>query len=169
MSEVGPVARKIYVREAEALAYQARDHLGSGSRQCLIEAQNQARALDDNHVGTEHIVLGVMAADPATADALVACGITRELFMAQLVEEEGPSPEGPIPYTPRSMMIAGLGLRAAQAEQVDDILPRHLLLGAIEESRDWDRRGYLGPHHLASAASAAGTDLAAVAAALTKD
>ncbi|WP_188897472.1 Clp protease N-terminal domain-containing protein [Microlunatus endophyticus] len=92
------------------MAYQARDHLGSGARQCLIEAENEARALDDDHVGTEHIVLGCGGRRSCDCGRLAACGITRDLFRTQLVGEEGPSPDGPISYTPRSMMVVGLGL-----------------------------------------------------------
>ncbi|WP_020574054.1 Clp protease N-terminal domain-containing protein [Actinopolymorpha alba] len=165
----GPAAPESYVAEAEALANQARDHLSPSAQRCLSQALHEARVMDDNHVGTEHIVLGLMAAEPAIADVLATHGITRDLFLAQLQEEPGPSPDGPIPFTPRSCMIAGLGLQAAQRERGGDIAPRHLLLGVIEESRDWARRGYVGPHHLASAANAAGTDMARLEAALASD
>jgi hypothetical protein len=72
----------------------------------------------------------------------------------------GPSPEGKIPLTARAQMI--LGFAQAAAGNDGTISPRHLMLGVIAESRDWRKRGFDGPHHLDEAATAAGTNLAAI-------
>lgn len=136
-------------------------HLTPVSKRCLDAAQAQSRQLEDNHVGTEHIVLGVVAADSETAEALARAGITEDLFRAQLFDEPGPSPRGTIPLTPRAKMILGLAQPAAGADG-GRISPRHLMLGVIAESRDWRLRGFDGPHHLEQAATAAGTSLAEI-------
>jgi ATP-dependent Clp protease ATP-binding subunit ClpA len=157
----GPRATPEYVREAAAAGTAAWPHLTAASRRCLDEAQRQSRQLDDNHVGTEHIVLGVLAADDDIASLLARNGITPEVFRAQLYEQPGTSPAGRIPMTSRALMILGLALSAAAGDG-GAISPHHLMLGVIAESSDWRRRGFDGPHHLEHAATAAGTSLAAI-------
>lgn len=157
----GPRATPEYALEAVTASSQAAKHLTAASKQCLDAAQTQSRQLDDNHVGTEHVVLGVLATDRDIAAALAGVGITEDIFRAQLFDEDGPSPEGKIPLTVRAMMI----LSFAQSAATDDggaISPRHLMLGVIAESRDWRKRGFDGPHHLEEAAAAAGTNLAGI-------
>jgi ATP-dependent Clp protease ATP-binding subunit ClpA len=157
----GPRATPEYAREAIAAGAAAAKHLTVDSKQCLSAAQEQSRQLDDNHVGTEHIVLGVLATDRHLAAALAGTGITADIFRAQLFDEPGPSPDGRIPLTVRAQMILGLAHSAAAADG-GAISPRHLMLGVIAESRDWRRRGFDGPHHLEEAARAARTSLASV-------
>ena len=157
----GPRATPEYAREAIAAGSEAVKHLTAASRQCLDAAQAQSRQLDDNHVGTEHIVLGVLAADRDIAAALAKAGVTQSVFRAQLLDEPGPSPEGTIPLTVRAQMILGFAVSAA-ASDGGAISPRHLMLGVIAESRDWRQRGFDGPHHLEQAATAAGTNLAGI-------
>jgi hypothetical protein len=161
----GPRATPEYAREAAAAGARAMNHLTPASKRCLEAAQAQSRQLDDNHVGTEHIVLGVIATDREIADTLARNGITENLFRAQLFDEPGPSPQGEIPLTVRAQMILGLAQSAAAGDG-GAVSPRHLMLGVIAESRDWRYRGFEGPHHLEQAASAAGTDLAKVEAGL---
>lgn len=157
----GPAATPEYAREAAAAAGRAIEHLTPAGKRCLDAAQAQSRQLDDNHVGTEHIVLGVLAADSKIAEALAGVGVTEDLFRAQLYDEPGPSPSGTIPLTPRANMILGLAQPAAAGDG-GKIFPRHLMLGVIAESRDWRLRGFDGPHHLEEAATAAGTSLAEI-------
>jgi len=85
----GPAAPPEYARAAVAAADRAMAHLTLAGQSCLDAAQAQSRQLDDNHVGTEHIVLGVLTADSKTARALAAAGITEDLFRAQLFDEPG--------------------------------------------------------------------------------
>ena len=157
----GPAAPAEYGREAGAAADGAMGHLTPAGQRCLDAAQAQSRQLDDNHVGTEHIVLGVLTADSKTARALADAGITEDLFRAQLFDEPGPSPVGSIPLTARAKMILGFAQPAAAGDG-GEISPRHLMLGVIAESRDWRLRGFDGPHHLEMAATAAGTSLAEI-------
>jgi hypothetical protein len=162
----GPQATPEYAREAAAAGAGAIPHLTAASKRCLDEAQRQSRHLDDNHVGTEHIVLGVLAADPGIAGILARNGITENLLRGQLPQEPGPSPDGHIPLTSRALMILGLA-RSAAAGDNGEIAPRHLMLGVVAESRDWRKRGFDGPHHLEQAAAAAGTSLATIQSALS--
>lgn len=141
------------------------NHLTSASKRCLDAAQAQSRKLDDNHVGTEHVVLGVIVTDREITDTLARNGITENLFRAQLYDEPGPSQSGTIPMTPRAWMILAFAQSAAAGDG-GKISPRHLMLGVIAESRDWRNRGFEGPHHLEQAATAAGTDLARIEAGL---
>jgi ATP-dependent Clp protease ATP-binding subunit ClpA len=161
----GPAAPPEYAREAAAVARRAVENLTPASKRCMEAAQAQSRQLGDNHVGTEHIVLGVLAADGKAAAALAGVGVTEDLFRAQLFDEPGPSPSGPIPLTPRAWMILGLAQSAAAGDG-GKISPGHLMLGVIAESRDWHLRGFDGPHHLEEAATAAGTNLAEIESAL---
>jgi len=157
------IARRKYASDAKAMERAALRRLSSVSRRLLEEAESQARSVDDNHVGTEHIMLAIYALGPrAATKALESLGITRELFAAQLYEEPGSSPSGSIPLTPRSHMIIALaGVEATRmgSEPVD---PEHILLGIIRESERWEAAGIGGPHHLRDAAEAAGTTLAAI-------
>lgn len=155
----GPRATPEYAREAFAAGAEAMQHLDTASRDCLDAAQTQSRQLDDNHVGTEHVVLGVFATDREIAGTLAKAGITETVFRAQLFDEPGPSPEGRIPLTVRAQMILGFAQAAAGGAAIS---PGHLMLGVIAESRDWRKRGFDGPHHLEEAATAAGTNLASI-------
>jgi ATP-dependent Clp protease ATP-binding subunit ClpA len=162
-----PVQTPAPVREAAAAADAAMTHLTAASKRCLDEAQRQSRQLQDNHVGTEHIVLGVLAADRDIAAMLASAGITETVFRAQLFDEPGPSPDGHIPLTARALMILGLAQSAAAGDG-GAISPRHLMLGVIAESSDWRSRGWDGPHHLDQTAAAAGTSLATIQSILSR-
>ncbi len=162
----GPRATPEYAQEAAAASALAVEHLTAASKRCLHEAERQSRCLDDNHVGTEHIILAVMAVDPSVARVLASNGVTEEVFRAQLFAESGPSPAGHIPLTPRAQMILGFARSAAISDD-DSITPKHLMLGVIAESQDWQGRGFDGPQHLSTAATTAGTSLAALHTALS--
>jgi ATP-dependent Clp protease ATP-binding subunit ClpA len=126
-------------------------------------AQAEARALDDNHVGTEHITLGLFTLGPSRAvDALHAAGVTRGTYLSVLDDEAGPSLEGPIPCTVRSMMICTLAAVEAEADGAADITAEHLLLGVIRESRRWAELHDGGPRHLEAAATSVGSSLAQI-------
>jgi ATP-dependent Clp protease ATP-binding subunit ClpC len=123
----------------------------------LEQAEAEARARDDDHVGTEHLVLGLYALGETTARrTLESLGISRQVFADQLACEVGPSPGGEIPLTPRARMILGL----AGVEASGEVQPEHLLLGVIRESEKWQATGKPGPHHLRAAAQAVGVTLA---------
>jgi ATP-dependent Clp protease ATP-binding subunit ClpA len=162
----GPRATPEYAKEAAVGYAEAIEHLTTPSKRCLDQAERESRRRNDNHVGTEHIVLGVFAADPAIVSILAHNGVTEDLFRAQLCDEPGPSPEGRIPLTPRAQMVLGFARSAASGDG-GAITPRHIMLGVIAESRDWHERGFDGPHHLEQAATAAATSLVTIDSALS--
>jgi ATP-dependent Clp protease ATP-binding subunit ClpA len=129
----------------------------------LKQAEAEARARDDNHVGTEHLVLGLYGLGESTARrTLESLGISRQVFADQLVCEAGPSPSGEIPLTPRARMIIGFAGVEATRMGSGEVQPEHLLLGVIRESEKWQATGKAGPLHLRAAARAAGVTLAEI-------
>src|SRR6266536_4210200 len=98
-----------YARDAKALEPVTLRRLSPSSR-CLVEAaESAARSRDDDHVGTEHVMLGVWALGRRAATrALESVGITRQVFVSQLKDEAGTSPRGKIPFTTRARMIIAL-------------------------------------------------------------
>jgi ATP-dependent Clp protease ATP-binding subunit ClpA len=150
-----------YIQEAESLLRAGPPRLSARTASLLEHAQAEARARDDNHVGTEHLVLGLYALGETKArQALESLGISRQVFADQLECEEGPSPSGAIPLTPRAQMILGLAGVEAAGAPLGEVQPEHLLLAVIRESEKWQATGKPGPHHLRAAAQAAGVTLA---------
>jgi ATP-dependent Clp protease ATP-binding subunit ClpA len=150
-----------YIREAEAFLRGAPPKLSALTASLLEQAEAEARARDDDHVGTEHLVLGLYAVGETPARrALEALGISRQIFADQLECEEGPSPSGAIPLTPRARMIIGLAGVEAGRMAAGEVQPEQLLLGVIRESEKWQATGKAGPHHLRAAAEAVGVTLA---------
>ncbi len=146
-----------YAFEAESLLRAGPPKLSAVTASLLEAAEVEARVLDDDHVGTEHLVLGLFRiGDTIASRALESLGITRETFAGQLDSEAGPSPIGAIPLTPRAQMIVGLAGVAACGRAVE---PEHLLLGVIRESEKWQASGQPGPHHLRAAARTVGLTL----------
>jgi ATP-dependent Clp protease ATP-binding subunit ClpC len=155
------MSEREYVREAEAFLRGGPPKLSAQAASLLEQAEAEARARDDNHVGTEHLVLALYALGETTArHALESLGISRQVFTDQLEHEEGPSPSGEIPFTPRARMIVGLAAVEAARTASHEVLPVHLLLGVIRESEKWEATGKAGPHHLRAAAQAVGATLA---------
>lgn len=158
--DASPVASPTFARSAARGAARATLRLSNEARACLDLAQTEARLRDDNHVGTEHIVIGLMAhPETRAASTLLALGITRDLFLAQLHSEDGQSQEGLIPLTPRANMILSLAADEADARGRTSVGASELLLGVIAESERWEALGKAGPHHLRSAAQAVGLTL----------
>jgi ATP-dependent Clp protease ATP-binding subunit ClpC len=136
----------------------------------LKQAEVEARARDNNHVGTEHLVLALYAlAETPAVRALKSLGISRQVIAGQLEYEEGPSPRGAIPLTPRARMIMSLaGVEAARTAS-GEVQPEHLLLGVLRESEKWQETGMAGPHHLRAAAQSVGVTLCDIERALSGD
>jgi ATP-dependent Clp protease ATP-binding subunit ClpA len=159
-----------YIREAEVLLRAGPPKLSALTASLLERAETEARGRDDNHVGTEHLVLGLYAlGDTPARRALESLGISRQVFADQLEWEEGPSPNGAIPLTPRARMIIGLAGVEANGAASGEVQPEHLLLGVIRESKKWQASGQAGPHHLRAAAEAVGVTLADIERHLKRD
>jgi ATP-dependent Clp protease ATP-binding subunit ClpC len=109
------------------------------ARRVVVLAQQEARMLDHNYIGTEHILLGLIReGDGVAAKALTALGISLDA-MRQAVEDiigrgAQPLPEsGHIPFTPRAKKVLELSLREAVQLGSDYIGTEHILLGLIRE------------------------------------
>jgi ATP-dependent Clp protease ATP-binding subunit ClpA len=107
------------------------------SRHVIVLAQEEARRLSHNYIGTEHIVLGLLAEPNGLAfKILTEFGMSIEGARAEVTEivAEGKSePKGHIPFTPRAKKILELSLRESQALGHEYIGTEHLLLGVLRE------------------------------------
>ena len=107
------------------------------SRRVVVLAQEEARMLNHNYIGTEHLLLGLLHEGSGTAaQALAAAGVTLPAARDQAVAIVGrgqAQPSGHIPFTPRAKKSLELSLR--EALQLGDgyIGTGHLLLGLIHQ------------------------------------
>ena len=108
------------------------------ARRVVVLAQAEARDLDHNYVGTEHILLGLLReGEGVAARALLSLGISLDA-VRQRVEEiigrgQQPAASGPIPFTPRAKKVLELSLREALQLGHTHIGTEHILLGLIRE------------------------------------
>jgi len=107
------------------------------ARRVVVLAQEEARMLDHNYIGTEHILLGLIhEGEGVAAKALTALGI-RLNAMRQAVEDiigrGAQTPSGHIPFTPRSKMVLELSLREALSLGSESIGTEHILLALLRE------------------------------------
>jgi Clp amino terminal domain, pathogenicity island component len=107
------------------------------ARRVVVLAQEEARMLHHNYVGTEHILLGLShEGEGVAAKALESLGISLEAVRAQIEEIIGQGeqiPSGHIPFTPRAKKVMELSLREALQLGHDYIGTEHILLGLIRE------------------------------------
>ena len=107
------------------------------ARRVVVLAQEEARMLNHNYVGTEHILLGLIhEGEGVAAKALESLGISLEAVRAQVEEIIGQGqqiPSGHIPFTPRAKKVMELSLREALQLGHDYIGTEHILLGLIRE------------------------------------
>ena len=100
-------------------------------------AQEEARLLNHNYIGTEHILLGLIhEGEGVAAKALESLGISLEAVRAQVEEiigHGGSAPSGHIPFTPRAKKVLELSLREALQLGHNYIGTEHILLGLIRE------------------------------------
>jgi ATP-dependent Clp protease ATP-binding subunit ClpA len=108
------------------------------ARQVVVLAQEEARTLSHNYIGTEHILLGLLREDQGiAARALESLGVTVERVRAQVVRIVGAGEEvttGQIPFTPRAKKVLELALREALSLSHNYIGTEHILLGLIREN-----------------------------------
>jgi len=109
-----------------------------GAREVLVLAQYEARALEHNYLGTEHILLGLLREEEGlAARALESLDITAEEVRAQIRRIVGQGDEATteqIPFTPRARKVLELALREALSLGHDYIGTEHLLLGLAREN-----------------------------------
>jgi len=152
-----PVAPLDYAQRARTQGEIVVGRLSHEGRRILSLAEDEARTGDSDHLGTEHVVLGILGHQAGAASVLLrSVGVSREVFVAQLYEEDGHAPQQGIPLTPRSWMIIALAGTATSGP----VGGLHLLRGVMEESDEWHASGRPGPHHLRRACDAAGVEWA---------
>jgi len=108
------------------------------ARQVVVLAQEEARALKHNYIGTEHILLGLLREEEGlAARALESLDITVERVRAQVVRIVGSGEEvtsSQIPFTPRAKKVLELALREALSLGHNYIGTEHILLGLAREN-----------------------------------
>ena len=107
------------------------------ARQVVVLAQDEARALKHNYIGTEHILLGLLREEEGlAARVLEQLDITVEEVRAQVAHIVGQGDEvttGQIPFTPRAKKVLELALREALRLRHHHIGTEHILLGLLRE------------------------------------
>src|SRR3954467_15250753 len=107
------------------------------ARRVLVLAQEEARLLNHNFIGTEHILLGLIhEGEGVAAKALESLGISLEAVREKVEETIGPAgsaPTGSPPFTPRAKKVLELSLREALQLGHNYIGTEHMLLGLVRE------------------------------------
>ncbi|MGH8860951.1 MAG: Clp protease N-terminal domain-containing protein, partial [Jatrophihabitantaceae bacterium] len=107
------------------------------ARRVVVLAQEEARMLNHNYIGTEHILLGLIhEGEGVAAKALESLGISLDAVRQQVEEIIGQgqqAPSGHIPFTPRAKKVLELSLREALQLGHNYICTEHILLGLIRE------------------------------------
>lgn len=107
------------------------------ARAVVMHAQEEARQLDHGYIGTEHLLLGLIA-DPEGmgGQVLAGCGLDIDGVRAEIERRIGRGPseaKGHIPFTPRAKKVLELSLRQALKLGHDYIGTEHVLLGLLAE------------------------------------
>ena len=109
------------------------------ARQVVVLAQDEARLLRHNYIGTEHLLLGLLREEEGiAARVLESLSITAEEVRAQVARIIGQGDEvlstGQIPFTPRAKKVLELALREALSVGHNYIGTEHVLLGLVREN-----------------------------------
>jgi ATP-dependent Clp protease ATP-binding subunit ClpC len=107
------------------------------ARRTVVFAQEEARMLNHNYIGTEHILLGLLREEEGVAArALTSLGVSLEAVrhdVGEIVGRGSEVPRGHIPFTPRAKKVLELSLREALQLGHNYIGTEHILLGLIRE------------------------------------
>jgi ATP-dependent Clp protease ATP-binding subunit ClpC len=107
------------------------------ARRVVVFAQEEARLLNHNYIGTEHLLLGLLReGDGVASKALESLGISLDEVRGQVEEIIGQGAEAPtghIPFTPRAKKVLELSLREALQLSHNYIGTEHILLGLARE------------------------------------
>jgi ATP-dependent Clp protease ATP-binding subunit ClpC len=114
------------------------DRFTPSARQVVIAAQQEARSLRHNYIGTEHFLLALCRRDVRAPAPKLAVALSSEVDYARVRErivESTPAaeddPAGHIPFTPRAKLVLELALRECHRLGEDRIRPGHLLLAVL--------------------------------------
>ncbi|MEL5954321.1 Clp protease N-terminal domain-containing protein [Streptomyces sp. CLV115] len=109
----------------------------NGARRAVVLAQNEARMLSHNYIGTEHILLGLVhEGECVAAKALKSLGISPKAVrqvVKEIIGQGQQAPSGHIPFTPRAKRVLELSLREALQLGHNYIGTEHILLSLIRE------------------------------------
>ena len=107
------------------------------ARQAVVLAQEEARMLNHNYIGTEHILLGLLhEGEGAAGRALESLGVTLDparLQIEGIIGRGQHAQSGHIPFTPRAKKVLELSLRESMHLGSESIGPGHILLGLLRE------------------------------------
>jgi ATP-dependent Clp protease ATP-binding subunit ClpC len=113
------------------------DRFTDRARRVIVLAQDEARMLNHNYIGTEHLLLGLIhEGEGVAAKALESLGVTLEAVREQVEEIIGQgqqAPTGHIPFTPRAKKVLEFSMREALQINHPYIGTEHILLGLIRE------------------------------------
>ncbi len=114
------------------------ERFSPAARRAIVMAQEEARLLQHNYIGTEHLLLGLIAGDPGGLPARVLQGTGLSLDQARseviaIVGRGKKTPSGHIPFTPRAKKTLELALRESLQLGHDYIGPEHMMLAVIRE------------------------------------
>lgn len=103
---------------------------GGVARSAIADAQDFARELGHDHIGTEHLLLALLAhPKAAVAEAVAPLGLTLQAVRSRVQEGPGAAPGGPIRFGPDAKKALELALRESLQLRSTMIEPAHLLLG----------------------------------------
>jgi ATP-dependent Clp protease ATP-binding subunit ClpC len=109
------------------------------ARQVVVLAQDEARGLVHNYIGTEHLLLGLLREEHGVGarvlDSLDVTLVEVRTRVARIVGRGDAVASGQIPFTPRAKQVLELALREALALGHTDIGTEHLLLGLVRENQ----------------------------------
>jgi hypothetical protein len=115
------------------------DRMTDRARSSIVLAQDEARMLDHNYIGTEHLLLGLMRVEDGLAvKALGAMGIRIDGLRSQVTDIVGcghAAPAGHIPFTPRAKKVLELSLRESLQLGHNYVGTEHILLGLLREGQ----------------------------------
>jgi ATP-dependent Clp protease ATP-binding subunit ClpC len=107
------------------------------ARRVVVLAQAEARTLNHDYIGTEHLLLALIhEGEGVAAKALESVGVERSEIrreVRELIGEGSSAPTGPIPFTPRAKKVLELSLREALQLGHNYIGTEHILLGLVRE------------------------------------
>jgi ATP-dependent Clp protease ATP-binding subunit ClpA len=107
------------------------------ARRSVVLAQEEARGLNHDYIGTEHLLLGLLLEEEGiAAKALVSAGLTTDGVRSAIATRVGrgtEAPKGHMPFTPRAKKVLEFALREALKLSHDYIGTEHVLLGLLTE------------------------------------
>ena len=124
----------------QRLVAQAFDRMSGDAREAMTLAQDQACSLNHHYIGTEHILLGLLAAQQGNAaQVLSRAGVSPQQARAAVEQiigrGKGDPPAGPLRLTPRSKKVLELARKEAKHSRSAHVRSEHLLLGLLCEGR----------------------------------